>query len=130
MKEVKKEQFEQTGEYQWTRPLSLLKYQIIQGTRYYDGALDINYYELNLGQFTAGSMCDLINKCYSSWDDFFSTCIGKRAQCERVAQLVAEEDWEGVVPVASTTIDLREANNLSSDEMLTLISKKLGISKK
>lgn len=130
MKEVKKGPFKQTGEYQWTRPVSLLKYQIIQGTRYYDGALDINYYELNLGQFTAGSMCDLINKCYPSWDDFFSNCVGKRAQCERVAQLVAEEDWEDVASAVSTTIDLREASNLSGDEMLSLIFKKLGISKK
>lgn len=130
MKEVKKEQFKQTGEYQWTKPLSLLKYRVIQDTRYYDSTLDLNCYDIDLGRFTAGSIGNLVSECYSSWDGFFSTCIGKRAQCERVAQLVAEEDWEGAVPVASTTIDLGEVNNLSSDEMLILISKKLGISKK
>lgn len=130
MKEAKKEQFKQTGEYQWTKPLSLLKYRAIQSTRYYDGTLDVNCYGIDLGCFTASSIGELVSECYPSWDDFFSNCVGKRAQCERVAQLVAEEDWEDVVPVASTTIGLREANNLSSDEMLTLISKKLGISKK
>lgn len=130
MKEVKKEQFEQTGEYQWTKPLSLLKYRVIQGTRYYDSTIDVNCYNIDLGRFTAGSIGKLVSECYPSWDDFFSNCVGKRAQCERVAQLVAEEDWEDVVPVASTTIDLREASNLSGDEMLSLIFKKLGISKK
>lgn len=128
MKEVKNKQFKQTGKYQWTLPL--LKYQIIQGTRYYDSTLDINCYDVDLGRFTAGSIGELVSECYSSWDDFFSTCIGKRAQCERVAQLVAEEGWEEIAPVTSTTIDLKGVNNLSGDEMFTLISKKLGISKK